>query len=109
MNLLEQEQRRQARKIRFFKWAVAFFVTIVLINTFTNKKPSEDSTVPYKVTSEDTNEKVAVLINLHGELCAKITSIKNIRDGVREVSCIRYRDGTGNVTYEVDLKSNSVK
>lgn len=59
--------------------------------------------------SEDSKRKLAVMINLSGQLCAKVNSVTSIGADVYSVQCTRYRDGTGAATYEVNLRSGVVK
>lgn len=57
----------------------------------------------------DVNETMATMINLNGQLCAKVLSIKPAGPNVYEVECTRYRDGTGKATYLYDAKTGKVK
>jgi hypothetical protein len=59
--------------------------------------------------SEDSKSTLAALINLNGELCARVTEVSLISSDVYRVACIRYRDGTGSATYEVNLSTGAVK
>lgn len=54
-------------------------------------------------------EAVAALINLNGQLCARITSIEHLYLDTYTVTCTRYRDGTGPSTYRVDLNTGKVQ
>lgn len=52
---------------------------------------------------------MAAIINVRGELCAKVTGAKALGNDIYEVACQRYRDGTGIATYQVDIKTGQVK
>ncbi len=59
--------------------------------------------------SESSKTTLAAMINVNGELCAKVTGVSAMGNDVYEVACQRYRDGTGMATYHVDLKTGRVK
>lgn len=59
--------------------------------------------------TEDQKSKLATLINLNGDLCARVTGVRSRGNSTFDVDCIRYRDGTGAATYLVDLKTGRVK
>lgn len=60
--------------------------------------------------SESTKTTLAAMINLSGQLCAKVTSVTTTNQAdVYNVQCIRYRDGTGTATYEVNARTGAVK
>jgi hypothetical protein len=59
--------------------------------------------------SEDLRTKTATLINIHGELCARVENISPLGGNRYSVTCTRYRDGTGSATYEIDASTGSVK
>lgn len=54
-------------------------------------------------------EKAATVINLNGKLCARVTAITKLGGDVYSVSCVRYRDGTGFATYEMNAATGNVK
>lgn len=60
--------------------------------------------------SNEAMRKMATLINLNGELCGEVLSVRQ-RSGtsIYMVECTRYRNGDGRVTYEVDLGSGQVR
>ena len=58
---------------------------------------------------DDVTQKAALLINVHGELCARVTAITRLHGDVYSVSCVRYRDGTGFATYEMNAATGSVR
>lgn len=59
--------------------------------------------------SDDAKETAALLLNLNGQLCAKVISIRKLdvqfRQGALEVRCIEYRGGSSEKTYIIDPKS----
>jgi hypothetical protein len=60
--------------------------------------------------SSELKEQMATVINLNGQLCAKVVSITRAEGkNMYNVECIRYRDGTGKATYLVDALSGKVK
>jgi hypothetical protein len=59
--------------------------------------------------SDDSKRKLAAMINLSGQLCAKVNSVSSIAADIYTVHCTRYRDGTGSATYEVNLRTGVVK
>lgn len=59
--------------------------------------------------SSDTRKTMALLINMHGELCANVNTIERISGDVYRVKCTRYRDGTGSATFEVNAAAGTVK
>ena len=50
------------------------------------------------------NEHIALVLNLNGHLCARITSVVpiEVRANHSEVTCVEYRDGRGEVRYILD-------
>ncbi len=63
-----------------------------------------------RAVSEDAKHTAALLINLHGELCAKVTSItRTATANVYRVECVRYRDGTGSAVFEMNAATGAVK
>ncbi|MHC1701474.1 MAG: zinc-ribbon domain-containing protein [Humidesulfovibrio sp.] len=61
-----------------------------------------------KMVNPQTNEGMATLINLNGCLCAKVTSVRNMSGAIYYVDCVEYRNGSGEVTYRVDLDTGTV-
>ena len=59
--------------------------------------------------SADSKQKLAALINLNGELCAQVQNAIPLSGDRYNVTCTRYRDGTGTVTYELDVTTGKVK
>lgn len=54
-------------------------------------------------------EEVALLLNMNGQLCARVTKIEYLHGKLYNVTCIRYRDGTGSATYELNLENGQAK
>lgn len=59
--------------------------------------------------SDDSKRKLAAMINLSGQLCAKVNTVTTVAADIYTVHCTRYRDGTGSATYEVNLRTGVVK
>lgn len=59
--------------------------------------------------SEGSKAMLAAMINVSGQLCARVTAVEQVRRDVYAVSCVRYRDGTGRATYEVNALTGAVK
>ena len=60
--------------------------------------------------SQDLKEKMATVINLNGQLCARVESIRPAGEkDMYNVECIRYRDGTGKATYLVNARTGQAK
>lgn len=106
------------QKIGYTFWAVAAFVLIAFLANGTgtapalpaapNVAPNGERTV-LAGPHEDTRQKMALLINAHGELCARVESIRRVNGDVYAVQCTRYRDGTGMAVYEVNAATGAVK
>ena len=58
---------------------------------------------------DEITQKAALLINANAELCARVTAITKLQGDVYSVSCVRYRDGTGFATYEMNAATGSVR
>lgn len=91
------------------------FGTIALAFAFAALKPktvpdvqTPSHTAPNTLSS-DTKEKMAMLINISGQLCATVTDITRISGDLYRATCTRYRDGTGTASYEVDAATGAVK
>lgn len=54
-------------------------------------------------------EKIALLINMNGQLCARVTGAQYLHGNTYAITCTRYRDGTGSSTYEVNLDTGQAK
>lgn len=104
-------------KARRVPWQYVIFGLIVLLTLskiFESNAPISSteltaSNQKNSGVSEDSKRTLAALINLNGELCARVTEVSLISNGVYRVACIRYRDGTGSATYEVNLSTGAVK
>lgn len=59
--------------------------------------------------SSDSKDKMALLINVNGKLCAAVIDITRISGDLYRATCTKYRDGTGTATYEVDAATGTVK
>ena len=93
------------QKIGYAIWGIiAFIVLAAMFNGGNNTPsiPSAPTTAPTQqaTLTEDTKKKMALVINLGGELCARVDSIRRIEGDTYAVSCTRYRDGTGSFFYK---------
>lgn len=70
--------------------------------------PTPSYTVPAELSS-DIKNKMALVINMSGQLCATVTDITRISGDLYRTTCIRYRDGTGTTTYQVDAATGAIK
>lgn len=66
------------------------------------------STQASATTDEDLKEMSALIINLNGGLCARVTSITPAAgEGNWNVSCIENRDGSGRVSYIMNARAGT--
>lgn len=50
----------------------------------------------------------ALMLNLNGLLCAEVVDLRALKqDNVYEVQCVKYRGGTKEVTYILDMNSGN--
>jgi len=57
----------------------------------------------FAYTEQELKELIATMINLNGDLCAKVTEVHPLQQpNIYEVTCIEYRGGTGTVRYIFD-------
>ncbi len=77
-------------------WTAA--VCVIAISGQASSQPSEQS-----------KDMLATLINLHGELCAQVTRVTALGADRQQVACVRYRNGTGGATYQVNARTSAVK
>lgn len=88
---------------------------VCLVLAFAALKPKatpEDNQSSYSAKSSipnDTKEKMALLINVSGQLCATVLDITRISGDLYRATCTKYRDGTGAATYEVNAATGAVK
>lgn len=62
------------------------------------------------LTHSQAEDTVKAFINLHGELCAEIVSVRPLaRPNTGEVTCIEYQNGTGRVVYILDLVTGDMQ
>ncbi|NDP40803.1 MAG: hypothetical protein GZ093_19080 [Rhodoferax sp.] len=94
-------------------WKISLWATgITLILFFVGggkTTPTAPVEARYSGLSEDSKSKAALLINLRGQLCAKVTDTSRISGDLYSVTCARYRDGTGSATYEMNAATGTVK
>lgn len=102
---------------KHFPWqyvALGFIALAITSCIFDSKSPADvpNTAVARQAAagvSEDSKTTLAALVNLNGELCAKVTDVSRISGDVYRVTCVRYRDGTGSATYEVNAATGAVK
>ncbi|NDP40490.1 MAG: hypothetical protein GZ093_17405 [Rhodoferax sp.] len=94
-------------------WKILLWVTGIWLSLYFLGGGKTTPTAPveerYSGISEDSKSKAALLINLNGQLCAKVTDISRISGDLYRVTCTRYRDGTGSATYEMNAAAGTVK
>lgn len=107
--LVAKAQRRE-RLIRYAFFCVAGLLAVSCISNLTSTKAPETTapTTPPGV-SDQSKLTLATMINLHGELCATVTTVSHIRGDLYQVDCTRYRDGTGTASFEVNAATGAVK
>lgn len=107
------------KKISYAFWAAAAFALIAFISNSGTTTPPQPPSAPKAAPNgertvlagphEDTLQKMALLINTRGELCARVETIKRIQGDVYAVQCVRFRDGTAMAVYEVNAATGAVK
>ena len=90
-------------------WVTAAFAVALIGNACSSKGTAPLPTVKSNGLSNDSKTKLAAMINLSGQLCATVTDAFALGNDVYNITCQRYRDGTGTATYQVDLKTGAVK
>lgn len=61
-------------------------------------------------TNPEAENTVKAFINLHGELCAEIVSVKPLAlPNTAEVTCVEYRGGSSHVTYVINIVSGDLQ
>ena len=89
---------------------VSLFALAVLANCVgKTEKPQLSTSTTGTGLSAESKQTFAAMINLNGQLCAKVDSVSALGSDRYTVLCTRYRDGTGIATYEVDLRTGTVK
>jgi hypothetical protein len=106
------------RKSSSFGWVLVVFAAafLAMCSAMTQSENSTmqaaPSTAPVAGTvalDDDVSHKAALVINAVGQLCAQVTGITRVQGDVYKVACIRYRDGTGTATYEMNAATGAVK
>lgn len=97
------------RALPWYIKAVLITLALVAINMaaeLLSPRPAPDSTQPSRAQAlMAKSERVATLINLNGQLCARVIQIEHLYLDKYKVTCARYRDGVGTSTYDIDLKT----
>jgi len=93
--------------------AALALVVLAIIGTAANimaPSPAPDSTRPSRAQAlMAKSDSVAALINLNGQLCARVIEIEHIYLDQYKITCTRYRDGVGTSTYDIDLKTGQAR
>lgn len=110
----EQKSNNGLRNRKFFKiagWSLLAFIVINIASNFGNPQPqtSQQKYQSQPTLTDEQRKTFSLLINMHGELCASVTSVQPIAGDTYKVNCIRYRDGTGSASYEVNAATGKVK
>ena len=102
-----------ARTRRGLFWLAGLLGLVALGAVFSPRPPPPAASPSFQATRTDLplalKDSLALLINQHGELCAEVERVTLRGHNLYDVSCTRYRDGSGSATYAVDLSSGSVK
>jgi len=95
---------------------IVTFVFVILAKVINEKHdltPASGTPGPTENTipnvSFDTKETLALMINVHGELCAQVNNVERVDVNEYSVTCTRYRDGTGSASYIVNARTGVVK
>lgn len=101
--------------LKLMPWYVKAVLIILLlsgVSALLPKSPPPDNNRPGPGKAEllaRKSEEVALLLNMNGQLCARVTQIDYLHGKRYNVTCIRYRDGTGSATYELNLETGQAK
>lgn len=116
---LSQPARKASDRVRWFTGIVVFFILVIAVSLLTRQpeKQGTHQTIETHSTQgvtrtnlpDNITNALATLINLHGELCATVISVTALGNNIYQVNCIRYRDGTGSASYEVNATTGAVK
>jgi hypothetical protein len=99
--------KKKGTTLHFVFW---MFVGIACLGLLANLSKSTQTQAPKtSKVSQPTLDAMALVINTSGNLCAEITNLKRIEGDTYQVTCTRYRDGTGSAAYEVNAKTGEVK
>lgn len=100
--------------IQLLPWYVKVIAGLAVLGALASLAPSKQQTAnSIEQARVDKawarTESIALLINMNGELCGRITGITYLHNNTYAITCTRYRDGTGSATYEVDLDTGRAK
>lgn len=100
--------------IKLLPWYVKVVAGLAVLGVMASLAPSKKQAAnPIEQARVDRawarTDSIALLINMNGELCGKITGIAYLHNNTYAVTCTRYRDGAGSATYEVDLDTGRAK
>ena len=91
---------------------VLFLVTCAMDALRTSRSTSAVDTTPAplapKVLPQEAKDSFAFLINANGKLCAKVEYLSHIQGDDYRVGCTTYRDGPGQTSYTVNMKTGEV-
>jgi hypothetical protein len=114
-----QAAQKTSDRMRLFAGIVVFFSLVIGVMLLTSKsgnRSEHQATESYSTQSAtrtnlpvNITNTLATMINLHGELCASVTSVTALGNNIYKVNCTRYRDGTGSASYDVNSVTGAVK
>lgn len=88
------------------KWLLWLFVLSPLLFFVGFVITVEETKPPAIANAQDLKETMAIMLNLNGLLCAKVTSVRPlILQDQYEVTCIEYRGGKAQVSYILNAKT----
>jgi hypothetical protein len=65
-------------------------------------------TLSLTATAGDAEEIAAMMLNLNGLLCAEVTDLRALKQkDVYEVTCVKFRNGSKQATYILDMSSGN--
>lgn len=116
---ISQPAQKASDRLRLFTGIAAFFILLMMAVLLSPKSEnrSEHQVIEPNSTQSSTRTNLpgnitntlATMINLHGELCASVTSVTALGNNIYKVNCTSYRDGTGSASYDVNAATGAVK
>jgi hypothetical protein len=100
--------------VKLLPWyvkALGILLVASAIATLTRPNPAQINRIEQARTDAAMAraEKIALLINMNGQLCARVTDAQYLHGNTYAITCTRYRDGTGSATYEVNLDTGQAR
>lgn len=59
--------------------------------------------------SQESKDKLAMLVNVSGQLCARVTEVSRIEGDVYQITCVRSRDGDDLTAYQINAATGVLK